>query len=135
MLQLNNNQIEHTINCKRAFRLTKMNSSLKINTNSSSSGNSMASNANLSSTPTSIIPPTFYFNSNATAQTLSNSTGQMSQQPTTYSGSVSNTPTTTTTTAAATTNSNSSIMHEEKVYKKEKQILVEFDSKTKGMIF
>ena len=46
------------------------------------------------------------------------------------------TPTTSTTTNATNNLSNlNNMQHEEKVYKKEKQIIFEFDSKTKGNYF
>ena len=119
-----------------------MSSTVKNNTISSSGSSSSASTSvvipnNQNSTPTSNTTPAFYFNT----QALNVTNIIQSPQPSHNSNAVMTTPTVTpavanissaTATNVTINNSTNSNIHEEKVYKKEKQILVEFDTKTKG---
>lgn len=121
---------------------TTKNSTISSSGSSSSASTTNMPASNQNSTPNSATnsTPSFYFNSQPNV-----STSPQAQQPASgiinYNilANLTNTPLSpqttqspSTTPGVATNNSNSSILHEEKVYKKEKQILVEFDTKTKG---
>jgi hypothetical protein len=104
---------------------------------SASTSNLPGSNQNLTPTSTTNSSP-FFLNPQ---QNVPSSPQQMN---TSYNilNNLTNTPLNplpTSVNASSTTpgvnNSSSSILHEEKVYKKEKQILVEFDTKTKGKLY
>jgi len=112
---------------------TKTSSTISSSGSSSSASTNQIQSAGQTSAPTGL--PGLYSH-------ISNSPG--CQSPSLTSNNGPGTPTQTTsqlgmsnsnvsyTPNTATNNTNTSILHEERVYKKEKQILVEFDAKTKG---
>ncbi len=114
-----------------------MSSSTKTPSTISSSGSSSSASTNQTqpagqlNTPTSIPALYTQLNNSTSCQSPSfNANGPGT--PNLATSQVINNSNLICTPTTVTTNTNTSILHEEKVYKKEKQILVEFEAKTKG---
>lgn len=134
------NFFEHFDNQKLIMSSTGVkNSTISSSGSNSSASTNQMSTMNQNSTPTSSNPPSFYFNAQQTVSGNSTQNSQIINNPShtpntpTLSTSVNTNTSTYTPTIAVNNNSNTSIPHEEKIYKKEKQILVEFESKTKDL--